>query len=1075
MFRRILTLVTASAVVAAGLVASQAAIADNQSLSSAQAVTAGDWNPGNIISDDLFYDGSAMSSSEVQDFLRSKNGSSAPTALVNYVQATPSMPATSYCSAYEGAPGGETAANIIAKVGAACNLSQKAMLVLLEKEQSLVSMQSPSEGRLAAATGFGCPDTAPCDSSYGGFFYQVYNAARMFQYYKANPYEFNHLPFATNNVLYNPNFGCGSSPVYIENYATAGLYNYTPYQPNGAALSNMYGEGDGCSAYGNRNFWRMYNDWFGSTQGSNQASLIIAEGTSDVYYVSSGTRHYVPKALEATFTAAFGKAATVTAQYMSWIPWGSWATNVLAGPDGPVFVADGTAWSMYGWDQASAFGTAQSAAVPVTASQLARFKSGGRLEWFVQLPSGEVYLGQDGTKRAISDLKPLAAMGFYTGTTSLPADALDALPLGIPSLTSGSVVELAGGGKTVALALGGGAYTLSDDVAALPSFGRTGVFSEEAFSQLKIAGAIDGPFVSDGTRDYLLTEDGLLQVTRAAYGAQQFTQVDETLLRKLPSAGVASGAHFVREEGSSTISLVVGGERVEFSDEAAATAEAKRRGIDATVHVTLKGALSGIKTGNGITDGALLQPQGSSKLYLLDGAHLQEVSGTDVSQELGFGSKATTITPESFAKIPQRETVLSSTFVTCQGATYLVAGGQRYALGSQAMRDAYGVVPQSVSRELCNAIPVASGPASEFLKTSDGTVWLVVGGEKRSIGWPSLIDDLGGKDRAILAVSDFVAGQIPSGAGVYGKIDGYVQPPLTDGATPTPTPTATTTPEPTATVTVTPAPTETATPTPTATVTPAPTETVTPAPTATATPGPTATGEPAVPLADGEVITNASRTGVWIVSGDSLLQFGSTRIADQIGIHVADAKIVPKANFDAFRGRAQLLYSSAVECDGVKYIGVDGALVPFDSPATAAEFGLKHAVLPASVCASLTIAQDRVFTTRVVDAAGDEYTVRGGVLHPVDGATAAVTEAPATVSAERAAAALEATGSTVTATPEPTATTTPVATLTVQPTPTPTATTEPTASPTATTTPAPGAPLTISNELVSVMGKAGAR
>ncbi len=28
----------------------------------------------------------------------------------------------------------------------------------------------------------------------------------------------------------------------------------------------MYGTGDGCSAYGNRNFWRYYTDWFGSTK-----------------------------------------------------------------------------------------------------------------------------------------------------------------------------------------------------------------------------------------------------------------------------------------------------------------------------------------------------------------------------------------------------------------------------------------------------------------------------------------------------------------------------------------------------------------------------------------------------------------------------------------------------------------------------------------------------------------------------------------------------------------------------------------------------------------------------------------
>jgi hypothetical protein len=33
-------------------------------------------------------------------------------------------------------------------------------------------------------------------------------------------------------------------------------------------LNAGYGTGDGCGAYGNRNFWAMFTDWFGSTQGT---------------------------------------------------------------------------------------------------------------------------------------------------------------------------------------------------------------------------------------------------------------------------------------------------------------------------------------------------------------------------------------------------------------------------------------------------------------------------------------------------------------------------------------------------------------------------------------------------------------------------------------------------------------------------------------------------------------------------------------------------------------------------------------------------------------------------------------
>src|SRR5690606_17851371 len=75
-------------------------------------------------------------------------------------------------------------------------------------------------------------------------------------------------------ILYNPNPGCGSSSVFIENNATAALYNYTPYQPNAAAMANYPRVGDGCSSYGNRNFWFLYNNWFGPSADFDGAQKI---------------------------------------------------------------------------------------------------------------------------------------------------------------------------------------------------------------------------------------------------------------------------------------------------------------------------------------------------------------------------------------------------------------------------------------------------------------------------------------------------------------------------------------------------------------------------------------------------------------------------------------------------------------------------------------------------------------------------------------------------------------------------------------------------------------------------------
>ncbi|WP_199423594.1 hypothetical protein [Actinotalea solisilvae] len=238
----------------------------------AEPAAAATFDPGMIISDAAFYAGTSMSAPEIQAFLDAKNPSCRPGAdgtlcLKAFRADTFTRPADSRCTGTYVGTGNESAAQIIAKVGAACGISPKVILVMLQKEQSLVTASGSGlyATRYRSAMGFGCPDTAPCDATYYGFFNQVYQAAWQLRNYALSPTKYAHRAGMVNNVRYHPNVACGSSAVLIQNQATASLYNYTPYQPNNAALAAGYGTGDACSAYGNRNFWLYYNAWFGAT------------------------------------------------------------------------------------------------------------------------------------------------------------------------------------------------------------------------------------------------------------------------------------------------------------------------------------------------------------------------------------------------------------------------------------------------------------------------------------------------------------------------------------------------------------------------------------------------------------------------------------------------------------------------------------------------------------------------------------------------------------------------------------------------------------------------------------------
>jgi hypothetical protein len=180
--------------------------------------------------------------------------------------------------------GGISAAQIIWNESQTYNINPRVLLVLIQKESvgGMLTDDWPFDYQYKTITGYGCPDGAPCDSQYYGFYNQIHNAARQFRLYANNPGDYNYIAGQNNNILYHPINNCGYQTVFIENQATGGLYNYTPYVPNQAALNNLYGTGDSCSSYGNRNFWRFWTDWFGSpTIDPNKDQRLVGDWDGD--------------------------------------------------------------------------------------------------------------------------------------------------------------------------------------------------------------------------------------------------------------------------------------------------------------------------------------------------------------------------------------------------------------------------------------------------------------------------------------------------------------------------------------------------------------------------------------------------------------------------------------------------------------------------------------------------------------------------------------------------------------------------------------------------------------------------
>jgi uncharacterized protein with LGFP repeats len=238
------------------------------------------FDPGNIISDAVFFDGLAMDAPAIQDFLNAKGsackvGTDGTACLKNYSMETFDRSADGLCDGYRGARL-ESAAVILAKVAASCQVSPRVLLVLLEKEMGLVRTTNPTAKKYDRAAGYACPDSGNgwCDPAYAGLQNQLYRSAWQYQRYAAYPQNYPYRAGRDNVIQWHPSTGCGTSIVRIANQATAGLYSYTPYRPNQAALNAGYGTGDACSSYGNRNFWNYFTDWFGSTQSTGGGEIL---------------------------------------------------------------------------------------------------------------------------------------------------------------------------------------------------------------------------------------------------------------------------------------------------------------------------------------------------------------------------------------------------------------------------------------------------------------------------------------------------------------------------------------------------------------------------------------------------------------------------------------------------------------------------------------------------------------------------------------------------------------------------------------------------------------------------------
>lgn len=207
------------------------------------------FNPEFIISDNELQSSTVWTRDDVQKFLDSKG---------------------SYLSQYQAEDASGTvklASDIIYEAGLRYQINPKYLLVTLQKEQSLITDDTPTQKQLDWATGYGVCDSCSMDDpklqKYKGFGQQVDNSAGIMRWYYNNSdrgyIKKKDVPTTIDDQQITP-----------QSWATAFLYTYTPH------------------IHGNQNFWRIWTTWF--NQNYPDGTLLQAASSTDVWLITNNKK-----------------------------------------------------------------------------------------------------------------------------------------------------------------------------------------------------------------------------------------------------------------------------------------------------------------------------------------------------------------------------------------------------------------------------------------------------------------------------------------------------------------------------------------------------------------------------------------------------------------------------------------------------------------------------------------------------------------------------------------------------------------------------------------------------------------
>jgi hypothetical protein len=572
------------------------------------------------------------------------------------------------------------------------------------------------------------------------------------------------------------------------------LYDYTPYTPNAAALNNLYGTGDACSSYGNRNFWRYYSDWFGNPAAPPPYPFKTAN-SSAVYLYADGYKFAVPSMAllqDYGFSPSSIRTLSDTAANSIPVPDSSSGLDtalsyVIKTPSdtdadsSTVYLTSvGKRYRVTSMTQMSDFSFSDTDISHVPLSLIYSLGGNTNLSNYIQAPSQLVFQVTTGNKRAVMNLSTFTSLNPSGSVSAVSYAVVNLLTSGKP-LTNSSVVIHPDNHSTIYI------YTPSGEYYSFPSFDTYSCWGSGSISGLVLQ-TIPGNYVATPTSSgslsclvsdtssnvYLLNKSAKYNMP-AAYGSFSPLVLNNDLTAALSYIPTTSTVlnRTVKSGSNPAVWYIENGKKRPVPS----MSNYRLLGLNtSTTTILEEGAVNALTIGAPkLGTGQVVKTPSNAAVYVIFGDQRYGIASADDFNAMHY--KWADIESYSQTVLDNAYPITGSNisnyiYRASNDSVYLLNTAGCYSLSSTLLT-AYGKDKSQIQANqpyTTNVLPYLSfsdcKSGSQYVKSpNDATVYMLDGGQKRrATSWAALTTQAGTSKPAIITLSQKFIDSFPNGS-----------------------------------------------------------------------------------------------------------------------------------------------------------------------------------------------------------------------------------------------------------------------------------------------------------------------